>query len=455
MTEVAGFFPKQKMAHEAAKHYKYILYGGGMGGGKSRWLRWEMVLMLHRLWKLSDVKSGIMGALFCEDYPSLKDRQISKMDFPEWMGTYCPDHKLYGNSYVLCPELGSGVLAFRNLDDPKKYDSSEYAIIGIDEAQKNTFETFRILRRRNRWKGINDCKMLLTANPGGNSWVKDLWIDRIFSENENEKDQFYFIQSLIDDNPYLDESYKSKLQSMTDSEKKAYLMGDWNAFESEIDEKGYMRIADDAILQNAEMADIMHIGAYILGVDPAAGGDKSTIVLKSDTAAEVLFNQKLEDTMALVKLIVQYANEYEAKGITIDVTGIGNGVADRLEEIKRKVGMYAEIFRVSFAENASDSIMFSNKKAEIYWSAVQWMKNGGKVKKDECWNEWKIIRYKKQSDDAIVIESKSELRKHGIESPNAVDALSLCFAVDSSSFMRYARIRSSNFYDKSVELWRQ
>jgi len=34
-SDLTNFSPKQKEAEEALKHYKYVLYGGALGGGKS------------------------------------------------------------------------------------------------------------------------------------------------------------------------------------------------------------------------------------------------------------------------------------------------------------------------------------------------------------------------------------------------------------------------------------
>jgi len=40
------------------------------------------------LWGKEYNLRGIRAAMFCEDYPTLKDRQISKMEveFPSWLG---------------------------------------------------------------------------------------------------------------------------------------------------------------------------------------------------------------------------------------------------------------------------------------------------------------------------------------------------------------------------------
>jgi len=93
-------------------------------------------------------KKGIQVGLFCEDYPTLQDRQLSKLkfEFPEWLGTYSDKT----HNYTVKSEYGGGVIAFRNLDEISKYKSAEFAMIGVDELTQNPEEIFTFLRTRLR-----------------------------------------------------------------------------------------------------------------------------------------------------------------------------------------------------------------------------------------------------------------------------------------------------------------
>jgi len=135
-TEVSNFFPKQIEAQSASKRFKFVLFGGSVGSGKSRWLRWMAVYWLIKFFQKYKIE-GIRFGLFCEDYPSLNDRHLTKIkfEFPEWLGTYNEAKK----EFTLNKDCGSGIIAFRNLDDPSKYLSVEFAGMAIDEINRNLY----------------------------------------------------------------------------------------------------------------------------------------------------------------------------------------------------------------------------------------------------------------------------------------------------------------------------
>jgi len=209
--------------------YKYLLYGGAMGGGKSYFLRWACIRWLHHLFKKYK-KKGIIAGLFCENYPALRDRHLLKIkyEFPNWLGKYNNSTK----EFTLTNKWGAGVLAFRNLDEPAKYKSAEFAIIAVDEIVQDPKEVFDFLRTRLRWPGIPECRFIAGSNPGGigHDWVKKLWIDKIYEYGEVEQKEFHFIPATAYDNPYLDQTYYNSLEGLPPDMKRAFLEGDWSIF---------------------------------------------------------------------------------------------------------------------------------------------------------------------------------------------------------------------------------
>lgn len=444
-SELSGFFPKQVEAQLASKRFKFTLFGGSVGSGKSRWLRWMMVYWLMKFYSKYDLK-GVRAGLFCEDYPSLNDRHLSKVkyEFPDWLGTYNEAR----HEFTLSPEYGSGVIAFRNLDDPQKYLSVEFAIMGVDEINRNPKSVFDMLRSRLRWPGIKDVKFLAGCNPLGEAWVKNMWVKRMFPPEEKEQYEYVYVPALPTDNPHLDQAYYKGLESLPENQRKAYLEGNWDAFDEGMDEKGYIRLVTDRELQSFFVTQAEHSGYKILGVDPAAGGDNSAIVLKSGNLQEILFNQKLQNTMDLVGVVMDKYREYKCDFIVIDKSGVGQGVYDRLRE------MNYPCRGVSFGEKSEEE-MFTNLKAEWHWREREWLLSGGRLYHNTAWNEFEYVKYKNK-DGKIIIQPKEELFREGIASPNCVDAAVLTQVITDGA-IRSNRIFNNGlgkpFHDRTIEIW--
>jgi phage terminase large subunit len=236
LSDLTHFTEKQLLATRTADEYDYTLFGGAAGPGKSYWLRWNSVRQLIKWGKEFNLK-GIHGALFSEDYPTLKDRQISKMEveFPRWLGEI-KNTITDGLGFHLNEEYGGHVLMLRNLDDPSKYLSSEFALIAVEELTMSPEQKFHLLRGRMRWTGIPRPKFFGATNPGniGHLWVKQRWIDKKFPAEEMEiSKQFAYVPALPTDNPHLAKSYIETLKSLPERLRKAYLEGNWDIFEGQ------------------------------------------------------------------------------------------------------------------------------------------------------------------------------------------------------------------------------
>lgn len=230
--EFAKFQSKQIIAFNTLlkSECKYLLFGGAAAGGKSYFLRWSAIALLIFYYQKYGLKNIPIG-LFCEDYPTLKDRQISriKREIPPAFGEL-RESRDEGYVFQLPDHLGSGKLLLRNLDDPSKYFSTEFAGIFVDELTRNDRQTFEDLRFRLRYPGIKDPKFVAATNPGGigHGWVKQFWVDK--NVDDPEKERFFYIPALYSDNKYVDESYVKQLESLPEDKRRAYMDGDWNVF---------------------------------------------------------------------------------------------------------------------------------------------------------------------------------------------------------------------------------
>lgn len=211
--------------------HRFLLYGGAAGGGKSFFLRWWCVFYLMVLHKFFGVR-GAQVILACEDYPTLRDRQIGRIqaEFPPSLGKLSLGET---RDFTLAPEYGAGKILLRNLDDPSKYLSSEFAGVAVEELTRNEEQTFHDLRLRMRWPGVPRPCFVGATNPGGkgHGWVKRFWIDRKFpAELQPLAKEFVFVQAKAADNPFLTQSYYDDLGTLPGPMRKAYLEGRWDLF---------------------------------------------------------------------------------------------------------------------------------------------------------------------------------------------------------------------------------
>lgn len=119
--------------------------------------------------------------------------------------------------------------------DVFRYQGEEFDAIGIDELTLFTEFQFKFLKSRLRTTKpyVIPC-FFATTNPGniGHAFVKRLWIEGDRDAFEN-KETWEYIPALIYDNPVLianDPAYVARLEGLPEDQKKAMLLGDWDAF---------------------------------------------------------------------------------------------------------------------------------------------------------------------------------------------------------------------------------
>ena len=134
---------------------------------------------------------------------------------------------------------GSRIL-FRYCDNEKdadRFQGTEVDILFIDEATHQSEDKYKKLSACVR--GVNKFpkRIYISCNPGGEGhhWVKRLFIDRAYQDNENPED-YTFIQSLVTDNKALmeaDPDYIRQLEALPPKLRKAWLEGDWQVYEGQ------------------------------------------------------------------------------------------------------------------------------------------------------------------------------------------------------------------------------
>lgn len=166
----------------------------------------------------------------------------------------------------------------------------------------------------------------------------------------------------------------------------------------------------------------------VIGIDPAISDhDRTAIIRRKGRLAyqcETFFNL---NTMELVGAIRRIIDKERPAKVCIDCIGIGAGIVDRLLEIG-----YDTVEGVNVARTANDKDKFRNLRAELWHDMREWLSGELPVQipdSDELMGDLTSLGYKFDSNGRLLIESKDDLRKRGMKSPDTADALALTFFV--------------------------
>ena len=187
----------------------------------------------------------------------------------------------------------------------------------------------------------------------------------------------------------------------------------------------------------------------VLGVDVArSGSDKSVLRFRRGRDARSIPAQKFNglDNMQLAHRVAEAIDRHQPDAVCIDA-GNGTGVIDRLRELGYRVH---EIWFGGKAESRE----FANKRAEMWGLAKAWLM-GGCIPDDQELIDDLIgpeYHFAGKGGDQIALESKEQMKKRGLASPDDGDALALTFAVrvarhDAPTSRKRARARCARDVD--------
>lgn len=153
------------------------------------------------------------------------------------------------------------------------------------------------------------------------------------------------------------------------------------------------------------------------------GEDKTVLAIREGNEVTKLFKWEKQDTMETVGVVGNKLRELGINEIIVDVIGVGAGVADRLREIG------FDVYEFNSAEKADDSEKHSNKRAEM-WDGLRarFIDKSISIPDDsELIGQLSNVKYKYDSRGRLVIESKDDIKKRGLKSPDKGDAVAMVF----------------------------
>jgi phage terminase large subunit len=170
------------------------------------------------------------------------------------------------------------------------------------------------------------------------------------------------------------------------------------------------------------------------GLDVARFGSDKTVLAKRQghVITEVNGWQGLDLMQTVGRVKAEYdglPSHLRPREIMVDVIGMGGGVVDRLREL----GM--PVRGINVAESPSMGDTYTNLRAELWFKMRGWLEQrGAKLPRNEqLIAELTSIRYSFASSGKMKAESKDDMRKRGLSSPDYADAVCLTLASDAAT----------------------
>lgn len=211
-----------------------------------------------------------------------------------------------------------------------------------------------------------------------------------------------------------------------------------------------------SLIEAAVDRDVEPMGVMpVWGLDPARmGSDRSALCKRrGNTLMEKvkIYNQR--DTMTLAGLIVREWDETPIDDrpheICIDVIGIGAGVYDRLDELGLPVAP------VNVSESPSVDSTFVRLRDELWDKARKWFeaRDCRIVPDSGLIAELSSVRYGFTSAGKLKVESKDDMKRRGMRSPDIADSFVITFAADDRQRMRNENDRHRRKSAPSTSPW--
>lgn len=304
---------------------KEIIYGGGAGGGKSilgcYWILKNCYKYPGTRWLIGRSKGKTLKETTLNSFFQVAKIQGLKADIDFFYNQQSGLIKFPNGSEVLLKDL------FLYPSDPDFDELGSLEISGafIDECNQIVEKAWNIVKSRIRYK-LDEYdiipKILGTCNPSRGYVYYNFYKPYRDGVLDNSK---AFIESLVDDNPFISQYYKENLQSLDTKSKQRLLLGNWDYLD---ETNGLFKYANlvDIFTNTVEESNLNY-----LIVDVAGEGQDSTKFSYWEGLTEKwrkTFNNITNED--IIQKIREFAAEYQIpySRITVDAIGIGESIGN-------------------------------------------------------------------------------------------------------------------------------
>lgn len=182
-------------------------------------------------------------------------------------------------------------------------------------------------------------------------------------------------------------------------------------------------------LESAANQEFERSGPIEVACDVARYGSDLTVFVARQ-GADLFAGEEYSQlsTMEVVGRLAQFVKKHKADVVKIDAVGLGAGVYDRAKEVLKDV----TLIEMNAGGSPIDTANYADASTEWWHNLAKKLQAGtigGKVFAErKAMRELTSRRYKYQSDGRMKLESKEEMRRKGLKSPDWGDAIAMAFA---------------------------
>jgi hypothetical protein len=303
-----------------------VLFGGGAGGGKTAL---GCYFQIKRRLKYPETR-GLIGRAVLK---TLKETTlVSFFQVAKIQGLVANQHYRYNGQSNQIEFFNGSVILLKDLfqypSDPNfdELGSLEITDSFIDEANQVTDKAKNIVKSRIRFR-LDDYnlipKQLYTCNPAKNWTYSEFYKpDRDAELEPNKK----FIQSLVDDNPFISKHYKQNLLTLDKESKERLLFGNWEYLSDPSSLLDYDKII------NSFSNDFVSSGDKYITCDVARFGSDSTVIGVWSGYRVKVYRYSKKSIVEVAQIVRQLMaeNSVPISNVLLDEDGVGGGAVDIL-----------------------------------------------------------------------------------------------------------------------------
>ena len=417
--------PKQSRALDIlnSSEYSELLYGGAKGGGKSVFgciYTFLQAQNLIELFKITDEQAYPIPVAFIGRKRSV---DFAKTTLETWK-KIIPPHlyrlRMQDKEIIIENRVKICFGGLDNEEDISKFNSAEFAMVFIDQAEEIDRTDYAMLKGTLRLR-YNDIvpqyKILLTANPAP-CYLKE---EYILAPKPYQK----FIQALPKDNPYLDESYSLNLAEAFKHRPelvRAYVEGSWDDLEG-----------SDTLIQHSWVLKCIngHVryaqDRRVTACDVARFGNDETVIynlIDNKISGEKIYGMK--DAVYTAGEILSMAHKNNSHLIAIDGDGMGGPVVDMVRSLIKGNQEKIEVMEIRSSVRATQETRYENSRSEMWhYAASLFYEQEISIHDDPILiGQLSSIKYSHTgAGGRLKLEPKAECKKRLERSPDRADTL--------------------------------